>query len=398
MDEESVQTANPPQSETSTQQGELERHSSFLGVPAGVEASAEEPETSAEEEITETDVTPEDESTTEQEPEEEEADWLPDEQQKVFPDDVLARYAKRYGRTLEQLQADPQLKQLIQDKINSDILIQQSRESSEVEEPTPQETEEQEPAAAPPADPGEARKQYEQQIQQLIESTVDQKSVEQLGRDLLAGFGVDITSKDPEVQALLQNAPKVGSTLVKGAVDLMATIMPHLAQNVLERSFPGFGQMYERSVYALAWDQVRNQKDGTGKQPYSSLPAYGTEQFSKVLREAAAQIPGFDEMVFTKSVRNAQGRVVQVPLAPHEQAQRKYAMLAKMASGQQVNPAVVQQAVETGKRIAQETQRSRQQGKALGAGQSKNQIQPPEDDINSQMIAAYNNRHGNIFK
>jgi len=45
----------------------------------------------------------------------EEADdpnWLPDEQQKVFPDDVIAKYGKRYGYTQEQIQANPSLRQL----------------------------------------------------------------------------------------------------------------------------------------------------------------------------------------------------------------------------------------------------------------------------------------------
>src|ERR1700756_5410220 len=49
-------------------------------------------------------------------------DWFPSEQDKVFPDEVLSRYAERYGINVQTL-ADPQLRQLLVDKINSDIFI-----------------------------------------------------------------------------------------------------------------------------------------------------------------------------------------------------------------------------------------------------------------------------------
>jgi len=86
-----------------------------------VETTTEQPETSA---------------TTE---EEDDPNWLPDEQQKVFPDDVIAKYGKRYGYTAEEIAADPRIRQALHDKINSDIFIAQQREQAEAgtgEEPT----------------------------------------------------------------------------------------------------------------------------------------------------------------------------------------------------------------------------------------------------------------------
>src|SRR5258708_6775735 len=56
--------------------------------------------------------------------------WLPSEQDKVFPDEVYARYAQRYNLSEEQA-ADPQFRQLLHDKINSDIWIQQQQEAEE---------------------------------------------------------------------------------------------------------------------------------------------------------------------------------------------------------------------------------------------------------------------------
>ncbi len=47
----------------------------------------------------------------------------------------------------------------------------------------------------------------------------------------------------------------------------------------------------------------------------------------------------------------------------------KYEMLARVVSGQKVNPAVVAEAVATGKKLAGQADRKRQNGRALGAGQ-----------------------------
>src|SRR5690348_4770275 len=60
------------------------------------------------------------EQEVEQEQVEETDDWLPSEQDKVFPDDVYARYGQRYNLTPEQA-SDPLVRQLLHDKINSDI-------------------------------------------------------------------------------------------------------------------------------------------------------------------------------------------------------------------------------------------------------------------------------------
>src|SRR5436309_2950998 len=42
-------------------------------------------------------------------------EWLPGDQEKVFPDEILARYAQRYGLDEGRL-SDPLIRQLIHDK------------------------------------------------------------------------------------------------------------------------------------------------------------------------------------------------------------------------------------------------------------------------------------------
>jgi hypothetical protein len=46
----------------------------------------------------------------------------------VFPADVLAKFATRYGYTAEELQGDPRIARIVQEKLNSDIYIRQLKE------------------------------------------------------------------------------------------------------------------------------------------------------------------------------------------------------------------------------------------------------------------------------
>ena len=81
-----------------------------------------------------------------------------------------------------------------------------------------------------------------------------------------------------------------------------------------------------------------------------------------MMREAADAIPGFDDMVF----RDQAGRV----LPEAQQAQMKYTLLARHLAGQRVSPAVVAQAVETGRRLAGRADNRRQAARATGAGRT----------------------------
>jgi hypothetical protein len=127
---EQVATSSQPVATTSTSAAtdsnpELEKHASFLGYRPGFEVTAEQPETSAATETTEEVETQPETATEAQTEPEDDPNWLPDEQSKVFPDDVIAKYGKRYGYTAEQIQENPSLRQLLHDKINSRHLHRQ---------------------------------------------------------------------------------------------------------------------------------------------------------------------------------------------------------------------------------------------------------------------------------
>lgn len=313
------------------------------------------------------------------EPEQEEAEnWLPSDQDKVFPDEVYARYAERYNLSPEQA-ADPQLRQILHDKINSDIWIQQQREQQE-QEP------ELEPEAEPTrTEPQLSREQHFQNLERVVAERTDPEVAKAFHKDFLSVW------QRPEAEQPMAFA-QVAS---KYMLNMVNTFLPDMLQAQLSQqlgqAFPGFGDMYERSSMAMAWDRVRNSEPG-----FANLPAYGTKEFANKLHEAADRIPGFDDMQFTDKNGKA--------LPAQQNAERKYAMLAKIASGQNVDPALLQRAAQAGARNARRADVRRSAGN-LGSGQSKgasggskpvNGMQTNTDLFDQDALDYYNQQHGRL--
>jgi hypothetical protein len=371
MAAEANETANQPQSGSPET---VNPYATLLGnePDLGFDSSEESPEPSEEQEAREGEVAEPEQPVESQEAQAGETeqptveDWLKDLTQREAED-----YQRRYPtawKALVSADTPDDMKQLLVDKINTDQEYAQLRalQTEEEEEPTLETAEEVEPqAAAIPQDPAKLREAYYQRINQMVEAVVDPVSQKQLGLDLLKGFGVNVDRlSDPnlspqdkqELQALVANAPTVGKTLASAAVDLINTVLPLILPEALEMVQPGSSRVYEKQMYAMQWDSVRNEADPRGR----FLPQYGSEQFKQATRAAAGQIPGFMEMVF----RDPSGRV----LPQHDQARMKYSILAKMMTGQKVSPAVVAQAVQTGRKLAGQAERKRNAGRALGAG------------------------------
>jgi len=392
--------------------------------PTGVEA-----ETAAETEVEEVDqelasegLETEVPETQEVQEEETPDDWLPTEQEKEFPLDVLVKFGKRYGYTPEEIQADPRLQNTLKDKLNSDIYIAQFNQDEQnigLEETTPraEETPAETTANATPTDP---RAAYYQRVDGMI-SQLDQKSLNELGTGLLQAFGVntDVAKLDQmlanpklspeqraEVQgakALTQNAAKVGQTLARGAVDLILSTLPSVLPEIMEAVAPGLltdhASYRERSTYASAWQEVTSKPNPqTGQPIYSNLPTYGTKEFGALVRKAESQLglqPGaLGAMVF----RGVDGK----PLPAMDQARQAYALVAKVASGQRVAPAVVQRAVSAGRQQERTQQQRRAVGGALGAGQTSRQFEqseetdPIRDALHEEIVRQ--NSQGNPFR
>lgn len=321
---------------------------------------------------------------------EEEADYLPTEQEKVFPDEVLAKYAQRYG--IDFAKADPQTRQLVIDKINSDIYVRQLREQAEQEPEQVIEEPESEPEPTP--QPQITREQYFTSLRQAVA----QKTDPQVAKELFIGFNKAFGVPDDQTQALLTQNPNAAmdftQTLSWGALNLINTFLPDILganiQSYVEQAYPEFGQMYSRAQAANTWDSVRNQLGN------AELPAYGTKEFASAARQIGADIAGsperFEKMVFA----DAHGK----PLSPAQNLAEKHRMIAeRMANGGQekVTPALVAQAVQTGQKLAQRAQVKKSAGN-LSSGKSKGQIaqQTNDDDIFGEGYELYKIRQGTL--
>src|SRR6266849_1837227 len=128
---------------------------SLLAEPEQQQAEAPEAEQQVDEQVQEQPL--EQQQETQQE---EVENWLPTDQDKIFPDDVYARYGERYNLTPEQAQ-DPLIRQLLHDKINSDIFIQQQQQFEQEPEPEQQ-------AEPTREQPQVSREQYFQNLDRVI--------------------------------------------------------------------------------------------------------------------------------------------------------------------------------------------------------------------------------------
>jgi hypothetical protein len=351
-------------------------YDSFLGpVFDTPEETETEPESSVSEEVTQQVAEPESEQTEEQPKESETEPASNDDFLAKLSPEEQAYYAKRYP-TLYNAMGQPNqpadMRQAFIDRVNQDRKWAELQHSSPTE---PTQKKDETPAAQQAVDPAKQREQYTASIDEVVTTSIHPQVAASLGKEVLASMGLDMSNpEDPEVKAVLDNAPKLGMTLAKGATDLMVSVLqnPSVFNTVVERVFPGFAQMYERTVYAEEWGNTQAYQDKDGNQPFKDLPAYGTREFKEAMQKAAEEIPNFDQLVFT----DKSGK--ELPL--RERAQKYYAMLAKIATGQRVKPAAVKEAIETGKKLANQTEQRRAAGKALGSGQGNKQFTPADDE------------------
>lgn len=339
---------------------------------------------------------------SEQEPEAEEdaEDWLPTEQSKVFPQEIIAKYGKRYGYSAEEIEADPRLQRALTERMNQDIYVdhlrslQQEQEQEVVEEPEPQP----QPEPTRTQQPEISRDQYFNTLNQAVTQRTDP----QVAKDFYTGFVKSFGMNDQQIAETLKanpNAPmEFTRTMSVYALNLINTfaddlIGAKLGQHI-EQSFPRFGEMYQISAAARTWDSARSGFEDV------ELPAYGTREYSSEARKIGAEIAGsaerFESMTFTDP-RTGQ------PLNHWDNISEKQRMIAeRMATSRQqpktpvVPPALVAQAVKTGQKI-QQRQTAKQQAGSLGSGKSRAQIAGQTNgDIFEEGLALYQREHGSL--
>ena len=337
--------------------------------------------------------------------------WLPTEQEKEFPLETLQRFGQRYGYKADEIAGDKRLQLQLKDQINSAILLRPDEPQSEdglTSDFDDQPIFESEVEPQRQEQPPDTQAVYQQRLEQLV-GTIQPEATRQLGMNLVTAFmgGQDPVKQLEQVQQTLRNpnlkpeqraqlqanaqdlkttidhAPQIGSVLARGAVDLVATVLPSILPEVIEQIFPGTAMRYEVGLAAEAWSTVKDAK-ANGKPLYGSLPAYRTPEFQSLMRGTEKRL-GLPR----------DGLAQMYPGLPkQEQFSRVFRLVAQFASGQKLNPATVAQAVETGKRIATEATGRREQGRVLGAGRGAGRVETSDDPLRDSLkgaITSYNN-------
>lgn len=279
-------------------------------------------------------------------------DWLPTEQDKIFSDDVLLQYAQRYQKDAEWL-SDPLNRQLLTDKLNTDIYLRQQQEYQEqqefeVEQPEPTQ---QAPQQLPSFD------EYINGLRQTAAQFTDPQIAQTFANEFLSAFGVKEAATPQVAQALTHAMTTYGLNLIQ-------TALPQMLAPMLDQVMPGFGDMYYMSARASAWDQVRN----SGEQ-FSNLPAYGSKEMIALCQKLDGEYDGLRAM--GEALEKTNGGQLHGPAAV-----KFYTTLAKLATRQQVDPQLLAQAAQAGAKTARRGEVRRQAGQ-LGAGRSTSGTQRP---------------------
>jgi hypothetical protein len=280
--------------------------------------------------------------TVEGETEGEDSNWLPSEQLKVFPQEVIAKYAKRFGYTPEEIAADPRLANALSKMINSDIHIEAQKKAeeeaaadAEAAEPTPEEA-------------AQLQTQREQKLTEFVHQITDKSTAVKFTERLAKADSI----KDPE-----QRAVAVTEALTMG----MANVFPDLVEaylagpggylekaigNYINANLPGLSESTQQNVRAQTVESI-----AASNPKYAALGLkFGTPEFMAAALKASKILPGMED--------------VPLPFA------KKVEMMFSLLTNAPGAVATATKALETGRKIERDNAQ-RKTNATLGAGQSK---------------------------
>lgn len=293
---------------------------------------------------------------------------LPKQQDKDYSKEVKAHYAKRFGSTFEDAEKNPSLMAAIKQAIDKDIYIEQlkakdaEKVTAEAAAKAAEKTTDAKPAETT-AKP--TTQEYLAQLEKDIETVNDPEiSAAFKGELWKALAGIDVN--DPKVAAELKERgidpdgpvkvlTKFGLNLARHAANAAVEQERARFNDAVEERYPGFSTMYTHAVRSQVWDGVRGSDES-----YKALPEYGTTEFTKTVDDILEKNPWVNE--------------IQIPgkSAP-EVMQAKYAIVARIASGEKVKPADVAAAAEAGRKQGEQAARDKSRanldsGRTAGGG------------------------------
>ena len=169
---------------------------------------------------------------------------------------------------------------------------------------------------------------------------------------------------DAQSPEAMQSVKGLSSALTQGGISLISTIVPQIIANYLpsylEQHLPGLAESHRNSTVNQAWKDVR-----ASNPSFRGLPDLGTPEFEELRGKVLDDNPWMGTIQF----RDGNNQ----PLRPdHPQAIRQHAALfARLAKGEQFDPAEVQKAIDKGRLEAQRSARRVSASRSMGAGKSK---------------------------
>lgn len=316
----------------------------------------------------------------------EDADYLPTEQEKVFPAEVIARYAQRYGFTQQMIDANPSLLNVLHDKINTDIYVRQLNERQQQEEleREQQQTQQVEQRPTPQQQPVPFT-QWQSNAREFIKQNglLNPEVAKSFSQMFMGAFGLQEKDYPQGFNSEAFTEPFVlfGMNLINSLLPLYFQAPSqnegqNMFQYLTESNYQGLGDLASTSAYRSAWNSVRSSFPDLAKL------GYGSDEFSDMMERAEQAMPGLQWQKFA----DQNGR----PLSAKANAERQYQIAARLVLGQKLSPELTREAVQTGQRLARQSQVRRQAGN-LGAGNSKQQFSQQTDDEFWSNPASWNN-------
>lgn len=303
------------------------------------------PETSEVEEAAEVEAGAEEATTEEDDP-----NWLPSEQLKEFAPEVIAKYAKRYGYTPEEVAADPRLSKALKDKINSDIEIANRKKAEEeAQQEETKETPEREPTQEEVA---KLQTERETKLTEFVRQITDKSTAVKFTQRLAAADSI----KDPEqravavTEALTMGMANVFPDLVEAYLGGPGGYLEKLIGNYINANLPGLSETTQQTVRAQTVDRI-----ASSNPKFAALGIkFGTPEWDAAALKASKILPGMET----------------VPL-PFEQ---KVSMMFNLLTNAPGAVATATAAIEKGKQIERDSTQ-RKKNATLGTGHSKGLVQ-----------------------
>jgi hypothetical protein len=223
---------------------------------------------------------------------------------------------------------------------------------------------------------------------------VAQVSSPQISEEFALAVNGILTANPQSEAERYQNVRTLCKVMEWGGVSLMQSALPAMVDqymqenfapnlmrafsHVLEQHLPGVTESFHRDTATRTWDAVRSEDDR-----FADLPDFESQEFVQLrdrIRAANPWIDGWDP---------------DPKMPPLQALKAKAQLFARLALGERVDPKRVAQqisdALVTGKRSAEKSNRRVSAGRMLGRGRTSGTIGDQKE--RSSLMDAWNSRH-----